>query len=251
MRHRLISLSEVFMPASVMRGSLPHVRWSAVFAGVAVALATHVCLGMFGAALGYGAEAHDSRALGIVAALWAVMVAFTSALMGAIVATRLVAAAEGRGAWLHGTLVWSIALVVGAVLLTSAMAGTTMGVAYAWNGIITPSHAGADTGPGAAIDAAASSAATGSLLGGIAALFGLAGALVGATIGRQAILADTARPATGTAINREKRRENAAYDSSLMPPPEVERRGGPDATVWSDPAFDRRHGVAEDRRHHH
>jgi len=239
------------MPANVMRGSLPHVRWSAVFAGVAVALAAHVCLGLFGAALGYGAEARDSRALGIMASLWAVMVAFTSSLLGAIVATRLVAAADGRATWLHGTLVWSIGLIAGALFLSSAMAGTTMGVAVAWNGSVAPSLAGADTGPGAPIDNAAGSAATGSLLGGIAALFGLTGALVGSAAGRQAVMADSMRPATGATIEREKRRENPAYASSLMPPPEARRGGDADVTIWSDPAFDRRHGVAEDRRHHH
>jgi len=227
------------------------VRWSAVFAGVAVALAAHVCLGLFGAALGYGAEAHDSRALGIVAGLWAVMVAFTSSLMGAIVATRLVAAADGRAAWLHGTLVWSIGLIAGAVFLSSALAGTAMGTAVAWNGTVAPGQSGADTGPGAPIDNAAGSAATGSLLGGVAALFGLAGALVGGAIGRQAIMADSMRPATGTATEREQRRETPAYASSLMPPPEAGRGGQTDTTIWSDPAFDRRHGVTDDRRHHH
>lgn len=244
------------MSTNVMQGSLPQVRWSAVFAGATVAIAAHVCLGMFGAALGYGAEAHDSRAMGVLAGLWAVMTAFTASLMGAVVATRLAAGREDRSAWLHGTLVWCVALIVGAVLLTGVLTGSAMGVAYVWNGLTAAANGGRDAGPGAAIDAAAGSAATASLLGGIAALFGLGGALAGAAIGRQAVVSnsrsETVRPENRAAAETDKRRENVAYASTLMPPPSGERRDSTqDPSVWTDPAFDRRHGVQEDRRRHH
>jgi hypothetical protein len=239
------------MPTNVMRGSLPGVRWSAVFAGVAVALAAHVCLGLFGASIGYAAEARDSRALGAVGALFSFMVAFTATFMGAIVAARISAAADNRTALLHGSLVFCIALIAGAIFLTGTVAATTMGAGFAWNGGMVDS--GRDTGTGAPIDSAAGNAAAASLLGGIASLAGLAGAFAGAMVGRTAVAGLSASEATrrsqGRAV-RDGQYERAYAAARQEPPPEVERRDESFETLWSDPAFDRRQTTPDDRRRH-
>jgi hypothetical protein len=239
---------EVIMAVNVMSGRLPHVRWSAVFAGAAVALAAHVCLGLFGAALGYGAEAHDSRALGWLAILWSISTAFAASMTGVIVATRMAAESDGD-ALLHGSLVWCVGLIAGAIFLSGTLTGGTVGAGYAWNGGIISSAR--DAGPGTAIESAAGSAANASLMAGIASLFGLAGALVGALVGRQWAVVDAhlaaprPQPDHGMALDDRTR---PAAASTLMPPPVPERRTH-DETIWSDPAFDRRRSALEDRRH--
>jgi hypothetical protein len=227
------------MSSNVMRGSLPAVRWSAVFAGAAVALAAHICLGLFGASLGYAAEARDSRALGVLAGFWSLSVAFTASLLGAIVATRIVAAAEMRMAWLHGTLVWCLGLAIGALFLTGTQAASFMGVSSVWEGGFVR-----DTGPGAALDSAAGDAALAALLGGMAALFGLAGAVTGAVIGRQVVAQ------AGAEVPVAERAAWPQQRSTLMPPPVPERRVDMGETLWSDPAFDRRRSTQIDRRRH-
>jgi hypothetical protein len=226
------------MTTNVMRGSLPSVRWSAVLAGVAMALAAQIVLGLVGAALGYAAEARDSRSLGIVAGSWSVMAAFTAALVGAIVTCRIVAASDHRTAWLHGSLVWCLGIVAGAVFLSGPLAGSLMGVSYVWNGGIVSTDDGRNLGAGSPIDSAARDAAVASLLGAAGALAGLVGSLVGAAIARLSV-AHAALPV----------REGGAYSSSLMPPPNPRRREEPTATEWSDPVFDRR-GTVLDRRQH-
>jgi len=241
------------MDTKIMRGTLPQVRWSAVLAGVAFALGVHVCLGLFGASLGFAAEGRDSRALGFATAAFALMSAFTSAFVGAAIAARLSASMDHRSAFLHGGLVWSVALVAGALFLSGTVAGSAMGTGYLWNGGIVANDGGRDTGPGSPVDSAAREASTASLLGGIAALAGLAGALTGAAIGRHAFLQPSAskdlRPAKGD--GEERRIAAAARTPGMMPPPSVERRADNAVdTIWSDPAFDRRRGVMEDRRRH-
>jgi hypothetical protein len=228
----------LIMPNNVMRGSLPAVRWSAVFAGAAVALAVQICMGLFGASLGYAAEARDSRAAGVLAVLWSLCAAFTASLLGALVAARLVAATDSRAIWFHGALVWCFGLIAGVLLLSGTLAATFMGAGYAWEGGVLR-----DTGPGAPLDSAAGDAALASLLGAVGALFGLAGAVTGATIGRQMVTLAGAEIPAGP-------REGRATRSSLMPPPVSERREGAGETLWSDPAFDRRRTAGIDRRHH-
>jgi hypothetical protein len=238
------------MAVNVMGTGPLHVRWSAIFAGAAVALALQVCLGLFGAALGYGAEAQSSRILGGLGMLWAIGTAFSATMLGAIVASRL-AAGDDTNAFLHASLVWSLALVVGAVLLSGTVVGSTVGAGYLWNGGLVPSAR--DTGPGTALESAAGSAAGASLLAAVASLFGLGGALVGAIVTRQLISVDLRHGVPVRTPDRpaseENRRQIAAAESSLMPPPQVERRSHED-TIWSDPAFDRRHSAVVDRRQH-
>jgi hypothetical protein len=235
------------MQTTLMRGSLPPVRWSAIASGVSLALALHVCLGLFGASLGFAAESANSRGLGILAALWALLSAFAASCIGAIFAVRLADASDERRALPHGILVWGIGLVIGVLFLSGTLAGSTLGASYIWNGGVIASSAGRDSGPGGAIDSAARDASGASLLGGFACLAGLGGALLGAMLGRDAVGAradervrsDIPAPRGGT------------YAPGLMPPPETERRREPEGdSVWSDPAFDRRRKTVADRRRH-
>jgi hypothetical protein len=225
------------MDTALVRGGLPQVRWSAIAAGVVFALAAHVCLGLFGAALGFAAQGAESRALGIAAGFWALISSFLASLLGASIACRMADAFETRAAWLHGLLVWAGGLVLGALFLSGTLAGTAMGASYIWNGGVVANDAVRDAGPGAAIDGAARDAAAASLLGGFATLAGLIGAITGILVAQR--VAD--QPAL---------RRRASATPGLMPP--MERRTDvPGDTIWSDPAFDRRRAAVPDRRQQH
>ena len=227
------------MDAALVRGSLPQVRWSAVAAGVLFALAAHVCLGLFGAALGFAAQGEESRALGVAAGFWALISSFVASLIGASVACRMAAGLDSRSSFLHGLLVWCAGLVAGALFLSGTLAGSAMGTSYVWNGGIVANDAARDAGPGAAIDGAARDAAAASLLGGVACLAGLVGAITGTLLAQR--MSD--RPAADL-------RPRAAATPGMMPPPE-RRADVPADTIWSDPAFDRRRASVPDRRQHH
>jgi hypothetical protein len=126
------------------------------------------------------------------------------------------------------------------MFLSGTMAASVMGASYVWNGGVVAN--GADMGPGSALDGAARDAAMASLLGGLAALCGLAGAFVGAIVARDALAPRQAVPDTRGWMTE-------AVGSETLPP--FERRDGSLETVWSDPAFDRRRSAVPDRRHRH
>lgn len=111
------------------------VHWSAVIAGVFFALGAHIVMGLIGAALGFAAEPADSEALGVGAAIWALLTPFVATLVGAFVAIRLTGEQEKASDYLHGILVWCIGLVAGALFLagTAATGAMTAGTAASGN----------------------------------------------------------------------------------------------------------------------
>jgi hypothetical protein len=184
---------------AVGRRAFPRLQWSAIIAGVFVALAAHVVLGLIGAALGFAAEPADSSALGAGAAIWALLTPFVASLIGAWVAVRLAGAFDEAGSNLHGVLVWCIGLLAGALFLTGAMAtgAMTAGAAASGNaGALRRSVQGAEArvdpdSPRAqanaerASDEAGKAAAATAGGGAMAAIAGLLGAFAGAGIARR------------------------------------------------------------------
>ncbi len=173
--------------------AFPRLAWPPIIAGVLLALAVHVVLGLIGAALGFAAEPADSTSLGALAGFWGLITPLVSSLLGAWLACRLAAADEVRTTNLHGVMVWCIGLIAGALFLTgtAATGAVSAGSAASGNagflqrmtgqpvmGRATPGQAEA------AQDAAARTAAK--LAGGaaMAALAGLLGAFAGAGIAR-------------------------------------------------------------------
>jgi hypothetical protein len=173
------------------RWAFPRLSWSAVIAGVFLAVAAHIVLGLVGAAIGFAAEPSDSRGVGAAAAIWALLTPFAATLLGAWLASRMAGAGEDkRSANVHGILVWCVGLVAGALFLTGTMAAGAVGAGTAASGNLGPAQRmfRADAGaarPGARATEArsdeaakrAAAAAGGAALGAIA---GLLGAVVGA-----------------------------------------------------------------------
>lgn len=167
----------------LMRGALPRVEWSAILVGVLLALALHVLFGLFGVAFGFAARPDKATDLALAAA-WGLLVPFWSMLAGAVVAVRSSSSTTRRAAVLNALLVWCVALVAGAVLLSGSLAAGARTAAHAVGGLglLDPSPVWT---PAAA--AASGAAALGSLLG-------LLGALLGSVIGRRALAGERLFP---------------------------------------------------------
>jgi hypothetical protein len=116
-------------------GSFVRVHWSAVIAGALFALGVHIVMGLIGAALGFAAEPADSRALGVGAAIWALITPFVATLLGAWLAIRLSDERDNASGYVHGVLVWCIGLIAGALFLTgtAATGAVTAGTAASGN----------------------------------------------------------------------------------------------------------------------
>jgi hypothetical protein len=168
--------------------TFPRLHWSAIFAGVALAIASHIVLGLVGAALGLAAEPADSEGVGAAAAIWALITPFVATLLGAWLAARMANDEDKRSAHVHGILVWCVGLIAGALFLTGTMATGAMSAGTAASGNLGPAQRMmGDTGarPGqrltdAEADEAAKRAAAGMGAAALAAISGLLGAVVGA-----------------------------------------------------------------------
>jgi hypothetical protein len=200
---------------------LPRLHWGPVIAGVLVALATQVVVGLIGAAMGFAAAPAGSTALGAGAAIWALITPFVASLLGAWVACKMAGQFDSAGAYLHGIMVWCIALLAGAVFLAGTMASGAMSAGMAASG--GGSAVGATMGGQERMGAGGPSAqraqeqagrAGAALAGGaaMAAIAGLLGAVAGAGIAR------SRREGKGLgwriAIERDSRREGA-HDGGL------------------------------------
>jgi hypothetical protein len=222
-------------------GFLSRLHWSSIIAGVLVALAIHVVMGLFGLALGFSAEPADNGALGTGALIWGLLTPFVATLVGAYVAVRHADLRDAGASNLHGILVWCIGLVAGALFLSGAMSAGTIGAGAAGsNPRLAPN-------PNAAVterqqDEAAANAAKAAGGAALAALLGFVGAIAGAAWARNAGEGRGFR----LRIDREGRREErdryageryataegerpTVQEGTVPPPPEVVRREGPGA----------------------
>ncbi len=171
----------------------PRLHWSAVIAGVCLAIAAHIALGLVGAALGFAAAPAGSQRLGAAAAIWGLITPFVATLLGAWLACRMAGTEDTRSSSLHGILVWCIGLILGAVFLTGTLASGAMSVGTAASGNLGAAQRtfrpDLGTRPGAPAEArqdeAARAAAAGFGGAALASIAGLLGAVVGAGLSRR------------------------------------------------------------------
>lgn len=170
----------------------PHLAWAPIVAGVFLAVAVHVVMGLIGTSLGLASEPSDSSSLAVLAGFWALLTPLVATWLGAWLACRLAAIEEVRSTNLHGVMVWCIGLIAGALFLTgtTASGAMTAGSAASGNAGFVQRMMGA---PGQRATAAESEAArdqaarTGAKVAGgaaMAALAGLLGAFAGAAMAR-------------------------------------------------------------------
>lgn len=173
--------------------TLPRLSWGPVIAGVLLALAAHVVLGLIGAAIGFAAEPADSGALGAGAAIWAILTPLVATALGAWLAVRMAGREDAAGSMLHGLMVWCVGLLAGAIFLAGTGASGLMAAGTAasadasalrrLSGVDRPDLSAPATEARAdAAGAAAAAAAGGAAMAGLA---GLLGAFLGAGLARR------------------------------------------------------------------
>ncbi|MDD5247486.1 MAG: hypothetical protein PHY45_00775 [Rhodocyclaceae bacterium] len=123
-----LEISETY--ARPYRPPLYNLRWSAVFAGLAVGVSANLFLLLLGAAVGLavfnaGAKMNEDG-LVLAASLWDTFCMVVASLIGGYVAARASGMRRTADGILHGILAWSVA-VLGFVLLATSTVGDTLG----------------------------------------------------------------------------------------------------------------------------
>ncbi|HEY5946671.1 MAG TPA: hypothetical protein VIV40_14310 [Kofleriaceae bacterium] len=115
----------------------PSLRWTAVFAGAAVAVALWVVLQLIGMGAGLTAvDLDDSgslRNVGMGTTVWSMLAPLLALFAGGLVAGRLATTYDHKVGAAHGLVVWAIASLAGVVAvawLVSAIAGGAVNMAY-------------------------------------------------------------------------------------------------------------------------
>jgi hypothetical protein len=106
--------------------SFPYISWAAIFAGLAVGIASHMLLTLFGVAAGLSvANSHvaDLARVPLMAVIWNAVSMLLSAFIGSYVAARMSGLSRRADGMLHGFVVWGVT-----TLLFAALATTTLGV---------------------------------------------------------------------------------------------------------------------------
>lgn len=113
----------------------PTFHWSAILAGLAVALGVQVFLTAIGGAIGLAAAipatAHDAdtaRGIGIGAGVWTVLSPLVSMFVGAYVASYLSRPVDRGAAAINGIAIWALSLVVGVLIVGGAATSTASGL---------------------------------------------------------------------------------------------------------------------------
>lgn len=173
---------------------LPRVHWGPVVAGVFLAIAAHIVLGLIGGALGFAARPANSTALGAGAAIWGLVTPFVATAIGAWLACRMAAAQDAESSSLHGVMVWAIGLIAGALFLAGTLVSGAMTASTAASGNAGMAQrllgqqpgGGTVSGREAARTADEGAKAAAATAGGaaIASIAGLLGGLAGAAFAR-------------------------------------------------------------------
>lgn len=123
-------------------GVRSRVSWQAILAGAVVALALYLVLSLLGTAIGLSvSDRVDGRAVGIGAAIYAIVVTALSLFAGGCVASQMTAGENKREGALYGLFVWSAVL---AALLFLLAGGVKAGYS-AMVGVATAGNAVADS----------------------------------------------------------------------------------------------------------
>jgi len=113
--------------------ALDRISWSAVFAGLVVAVATHIALSMLGLGIGVGAidpQNHRNPTTGVPTMLliWMFASGLTALFVGGYVSGRL-AGTEPYDSALHGIVTWALSTIA-IFLLATTSAGILVGSTF-------------------------------------------------------------------------------------------------------------------------
>jgi hypothetical protein len=130
------------------------ISWSAVFAGVLVAIVTQMLLSLLGLGVGLSTinpvtEQNPTEGLGIGSAIWYIISSLLSLFLGGWVAGRLASAPRLFDGVIHGILTWSLVTLLTIYFLTTAVGNVIGGTGQLLGGLLkTAGSAAASAGPG-------------------------------------------------------------------------------------------------------
>jgi hypothetical protein len=111
----------------------PLMRWSAVFAGTALAVGLWILFQTLGMGLGLAAvDVDDSgnlKGIGIGTGIWSVIAPLLAMFLGAFLAGRLAGTRDKRVGAMHGSVMWALATAVGLWAVLSLVGALASGVA--------------------------------------------------------------------------------------------------------------------------
>ncbi|MEH3107072.1 MAG: hypothetical protein PGN09_07200 [Sphingomonas fennica] len=110
-------------------GSLKRLSWGAIFAGVVIAIAVQVVLGILGTGIGLSmvdpveGSTPGAAGFGIGAGIYWLLTTIVALGAGGYAAARVSGAVDRFDSIVHGLVVWGVTLIVTLYLLTSAVGG--------------------------------------------------------------------------------------------------------------------------------
>jgi hypothetical protein len=176
-----------FFRETVVDRRNPALKWSAVVAGTATAIAVWMLLQLFGTGVALAAfdtrDLDRMRGVGIGTTAWSVLAPLISLFLGGMLAARIAGHHERRVAGLHGLLVWALTAIIGMVTVTSSIAMMTPALSSHYYNAAVPAS---DMSQRALMSA--SDAGTAFLVASLALALGIVAAVGGAlTAGHSAI----------------------------------------------------------------
>lgn len=116
----------IFTPPERVEPVLRRISWSAVFAGVVVALVTQMALALLGLAIGFGTvdpatEQQPMAGLGLGAAIWFLVSTIIALFLGGWVAGHLAGIPKRSEGLLHGVVTWGLVTLVSFYLMTTVI----------------------------------------------------------------------------------------------------------------------------------
>lgn len=123
-----LEITETSAAAMLPRSAFLNVRWSAIFAGLAVGIASNMLLMLIGTAAGlsffnFGDTGAD-QSFPVVASLWNSLSMIVSAFIGGYIAARGSGLKRSFDGVLHAAAAWGMTLLLG-VFLASSVTGAT------------------------------------------------------------------------------------------------------------------------------
>ena len=119
------------------------VSWGAIFAGVVLALVTHILLNLLGAGLGAavidpaGNDTPEASTLSIGTAVWFVISGLIASFVGGYVSSRLSGRPLRSTGALHGVASWAVTTLILIYLLTTSVSALVGGVFSGLGGVVS------------------------------------------------------------------------------------------------------------------
>lgn len=128
-------------------GFLKRISWSAVFAGVLIAIVTQMLLTLLGLGIGLATidpleESRPMAGLGVGSAIWYIVSSLLSLFIGGWVAGRLASAPRRFDGIIHGVLTWCLTTLLTIYFLTTTVGSIIGGASRLVGGIVKTAGAG-------------------------------------------------------------------------------------------------------------